>query len=131
LRRRYNYKNVKSWSKKVPGKDIFNLKYIFCPINLNKKHWTMAVIFMEDKRIQYYDSFGNTDMAKLEGLLKYVKDEYMAKNGKEMDEMDAMEWKLVSCQMDTPQQKNGELCLSVVCGVGMSAIKHFHFIFFG
>jgi sentrin-specific protease 1 len=74
----------------------------------------VAVIFMEDKRIQYYDSFGNTDMAKLNGLLQYVKDEYRAKNGKEMAEMDAMEWKLVPCQKDTPQQKNGELYLSVL-----------------
>ena len=111
---RYNYENVKGWSEKVPGKDIFNLKYIFCPINLNNKHWTVAVIFMEDKRIQYYDSFGNTDMAKLNGLLQYVKDEYRAKNGNEMAEMDAMEWKLVPCQNDTPQQKNGELYLSVL-----------------
>jgi Ulp1 family protease len=50
----------------------------------------VAVIFMEDKRIQYYDSFGKTDVTKLEGLLQYVKDEYWVKNGKEMDEMDAM-----------------------------------------
>ena len=55
LRGRYNYGNVKSWSKKVPGEDIFNLKYILCPINLNNKHWMSAVIFMEDKRIQYYN----------------------------------------------------------------------------
>jgi hypothetical protein len=31
---------------------------------------------MEDKRIQYYDSMGGTDKAKLVGLLEYVKDEY-------------------------------------------------------
>jgi sentrin-specific protease 1 len=116
LRGIYNYENVKGWSVKVPGKDIFNLKYIFCPINLNNIHWTVAVIFMEAKRIQYYDLMGRTEMAKLEGLLQYVKDEYWVKNGKEMDEMDAMEWKLVHCQMDTPQQKNGELSLSVVLG---------------
>jgi Ulp1 family protease len=33
LRGRYNYENVKRWSKKVPGKDIFKLKYIFCPFD--------------------------------------------------------------------------------------------------
>jgi len=111
LRGKYNYEKVKGWSKNVPGKDIFNLKYILCPINLNIRHWTVAVIFMEAKRIQYYDSMGKTDMAKLEGLLQYVKDEYRAKNGKEMD---AMEWELVPCKMDTPRQENGELCLSVL-----------------
>ena len=113
MRGRYNYKNVKGWSKKVPGKDVFNLKYIFFPINLNNKHWTVAVIFMEAKRIQYYDSMGHTDMAKLERLLEYVKDEYRAKNGKEMD---AMEWGLVPCKMDTPRQENGELYLLSVLG---------------
>jgi hypothetical protein len=56
LKGRYNYENVKRWSKNVPGKDIFNLKYIVCPINLDNLHWTSAVIFMEKKRIQYYDS---------------------------------------------------------------------------
>jgi sentrin-specific protease 1 len=110
LRGRYNYKNVRRWSKKVPGKDIFKLKYILCPINLDNMHWTSAVIFMEDKRIQYYDSMGGTDRAKLEGLLEYVKDEYRAKNGKDMD---TSEWELVSCRRDTPRQRNGELHLSV------------------
>ena len=99
LRGRYNYKNVKSWSKKVPGEDIFNLKYILCPINLDNKHWRPAVIFMEDKRIQYYDSMGGTDRSKLEGLLEYVKDEYRVKNCKELD---VTEWELVSCTRDTP-----------------------------
>jgi sentrin-specific protease 1 len=114
LRGKYNYEKVKGWSKNVPGKDIFNLKYIFFPINIKNMHWTVAVIFMEAKRIQYYDSMGKTDWAKMEGLLQYVKDKYRVKNGKEMDEMDAIEWKLVSCKKDTPRQENGELYLSVL-----------------
>ncbi len=68
------------------------------------------MIFMEVKRIQYYDSFGCTAWAKLEGLLNYLKDAYRAKHGKEMD---ATELKLVSCRRDTPRQRNGELYLSV------------------
>ncbi len=51
LRGGYNYENVRHWSKKVPGKDIFKLKYIFCRINLNNWHWTLVVIFMEEKKI--------------------------------------------------------------------------------
>jgi Ulp1 family protease len=30
----YDYGNVSRWSKKLPGKDIFNLKKIFIPINI-------------------------------------------------------------------------------------------------
>jgi Ulp1 family protease len=104
LRGRYNYENVRRCSKKVPGKDIFKLKYMFCPINLDNLYWMLVVIFMEEKIIQYYDSYGCTDWTKLEGLLEYVKDEYRAKNGKEMDVAD---WKLVSCTRGTPKQRNG------------------------
>jgi sentrin-specific protease 1 len=104
LRNQYSFENVKRWSNKVPGKDIFNLKYILCPINLGNVHWTLAVIYMEGKRIQYYDSLGKTDEAKLQELFQYVRDEYKAKNsGKEMD---VSEWMLIS-NTDTPQQSNG------------------------
>ena len=107
LRGQYAYKNVKRWSKKVPGKDIFNLKYIYCPINLDNVHWTSACIFMEEKKIQYYDSMHGTDWKKLKGLLEYIKDEWRVKNG---GEMDVTEWELVGCTDDTPGQLNGEMC---------------------
>ena len=110
LRGKYNYKNVKRWGKKVPGKDIFNLRYIVCPINLDNMHWTSAVIFMELKKIQYFDSMGGTDRSKLEGLLQYLKDEHKAKKGTELD---VSEWELVPCTMDTPRQRNGK-CWDVV-----------------
>lgn len=48
----YEYRNVKRWSKKVPGKDIFNLDKIFFPINQGRMHWVCAVAFMQEKRIQ-------------------------------------------------------------------------------
>ena len=105
LRGRYNYKNVRRWSKKVPGKDIFNLKYIFCPINIDVMHWTSACIFMEEKKIRYFDSMGGSGRAKLKGLLQYLKDEWKAKKGGEMDVSD---WELVDCTDDTPRQMNGE-----------------------
>ena len=57
----YNYEKVRRWSSNVPGKDIFNLKYIICPVNEGNIHWTLAVIFMEEKRIQWYNSTGGTD----------------------------------------------------------------------
>jgi Ulp1 family protease len=44
-----NYKNVSKWSKKLPEKDIFNLKKIFIPINIKNQHWTCIVIFMKEK----------------------------------------------------------------------------------
>jgi sentrin-specific protease 1 len=79
-RGKYKHDKVCRWSRQVPGRDIFHLKYIFAPINKGNTHWTLAVTFVEDKRIQYYDSMGGTEMDKLVGLLKYVKDEYRKHN---------------------------------------------------
>ena len=108
-------KYIKRWINKVPGKDIFELKYIICPINLDNMHWTSAVIFMEEKRIQYYDSMGGTDRVKLEGLLQYLKDEWKAK--KKGGELDVSEWTLVNCTMDTPRQRNGKFVANLGCSV--------------
>ena len=128
LRGKYNYQNVKRWGAKVPGKDIFNLKYIFCPINIGNLHWTSAVIFMEEKRIQYYDSMGGTDRAKLEGLLQYLKDEYKAKKG---EELDISQWTLVNNTKDTPKQENGDYENTVVLFVlSLSLLQESSFLFF-
>lgn len=43
----YRYQNVKRWSKKVPGKDIFALDKIIYPVNMSGVHWTCIVIFMK------------------------------------------------------------------------------------
>ena len=52
---------------------------------------------------------GSRRIDMLKGLLQYLKDEWKAKKG---GEMDVSEWKLVPCTKDTPQQLNGE---SVCC----------------
>ena len=113
----YNYENVKSWGSKVHGGDIFELKYIVCPINIGNMHWTCAIVFMEEKRIQYYDSCGETQIKWLHVLLLYLKDEYRGKNGRELD---LSQWTLVGCKKDTPRQDNG-----VDCGVFMCMFADF------
>ena len=35
VRGKYNYEMVSRWSKKLPGNNIFNLKILFVPININ------------------------------------------------------------------------------------------------
>jgi len=62
---KYIYRNVRNHSKRniVPGGDIFKTKYIFIPIHQGK-HFTCAVIYMQDKQIMYYDSYLNTDRTR-------------------------------------------------------------------
>jgi sentrin-specific protease 1 len=121
LRGKYNYNSVKRWGNKVPGKDIFNLKYLFCPINLDDLHWALACICMEQKKIIHLDSIRKNDETRLGGLLKYLKDEWKEKKE---GHMDWNEWELVQCQ-DTPQQNNGESLIVWRCSILLSNNEYY------
>jgi sentrin-specific protease 1 len=111
---RYTYSNVMRWSKNVPGEDIFGLDKVFIPVNVSNVHWTCAVIFVQEKRIQYFDSMGGDGTYYLKALLEYVKDEWKSKNqGEALPNLE--EWKLVSTTIDTPRQENGWDCGVFTC----------------
>ena len=99
--------------KRVHGKDIFELDKIFFPCNVRNTHWCCAVIFMQEKRIQFYDSMHGSGKYYLEGLMQYLKDEWKAKKGGELP--DANKWNLVPCESDVPHQENGYDCGVFTC----------------
>jgi Ulp1 family protease len=78
------------------------------------------MIFMKEKRIQFYDSMGGDGEMYLQALFQYLKDEHQSKHGCPLPDED--EWELVPCTRDTPQQRNGEyegLCAKIfsVCSL--------------
>ena len=63
--------------------------------------------------------------------MEYVKDEYRAKKGKELD---VTKWELVSCAKDTPRQRNGEFVflgarLRLTCLPALFRILHSNILF--
>mmetsp|Transcript_2270 Transcript_2270/g.6496 ORF Transcript_2270/g.6496 Transcript_2270/m.6496 type:complete len:543 (+) Transcript_2270:176-1804(+) len=109
----YEYRNVKRWSKKVPGKDLFNLDKVFFPINQGQMHWLCACAFIQEKRIEVYDSMGSSGTKYLNCIFQYLQDDYKDKKGKPMPDVD--DWELVTCSDDTPQQRNGYDCGVFTC----------------
>ena len=105
---RYEYRQVKRWSKNVPGKDLFGLDKVFFPINQGNSHWICAVAFMKEKRIQMYDSLGGPGRPYLEAIFQYLQDDHKDKKKCQMPDQD--EWVLVTTQGDTPNQRNGTCC---------------------
>jgi len=111
---KYQYKNVKRWSKKVPGKDIFELENIYWPLNLNNVHWCCMKADMRNKVITYYDSFGTSDSyGFLKATLRYFEDEWNAKG--KPGKFEKNEWTLKETPYDYPQQKNGFDCGVFTC----------------
>ena len=104
--KRYNYDNIRRWSRRqVPGEDIFALDKVFFAVNISRMHWACAAVFMQTKRIQFYDSMGGDGMCWLQGIFQYLQDEHLDKKKMELPNKD--KWKLIPCQDNCPLQEMG------------------------
>ncbi len=122
----YHYDQVIKYSKNAPDGDIFKSKYIFFLIH-NSTHFELAVVFVEDSMICYYDPLLVTkrtrnkcdhkldiQKTKLKGFLQYLKEEHVNKKGYELPNAD--KWDLKSMDNnDVPQQENVSDCGLFVC----------------
>lgn len=102
--KKYNYNNVKRWSKKF---DIFELDKVFFPINIDNMHWTLAVVYPQLKEIHYFDSMRGKGQFYMEGLRNWIMDEAAIKKNLTLD---PSEWILISRTHEIPQQGNGFDC---------------------
>jgi len=89
-RNKYDYNQVKRWSKKF---DIFSLEKIFFPININNTHWILIVVRMLEKMISLYDSLNNVYPMHTDAVMKWIVDEGRVKKGVIVNKC---EWTIVS-----------------------------------
>ena len=104
----YSYKNVRRWSKKVPGGDVFELDKIFFPVNVGGMHWTCVVADVTRRTVSYYDSMGDDGDEYTGSVFRYLCDEHVNKRGG-TELANSEEWKILGCSKDTPRQENCEL----------------------
>ena len=67
----------------------------------------MLVMYIQKKRIAYYDSFGSSGRRYLDGALKYLGDEAIKR---QYTDFDPSEWELFSPGNNVPQQNNCNDC---------------------
>lgn len=102
----YKYANVRRWSRKAG--DLFSYDKVFFPVNIRNTHWCLAVIYMQEKKIQYFDSLVGTGREYLVALRQYIADEHQ---DKKKSALDISDWELVSSDRQVvPQQGNGADC---------------------
>jgi len=100
------------------GKDIFELDKLFFVVNQDNVHWGLAVIFMQLKRIQFYDSLGVSGRQYLTALLAYLQQEHEHKRNCPLPDPDS--WELIQCTDDTPRQTNGTIIAAIFCSVHLN-----------
>ncbi|CAM9424014.1 unnamed protein product, partial [Scytosiphon promiscuus] len=104
---KYNYRGVRRWTRKVK---VFEMDKIFVPVNVSNSHWCMAVIHVQKKRINYYDSMGGGGKSVLDTLMLWLEDEDDDKNGDHAT-FEPDDWTTVGTNVTTtPQQENGSDC---------------------
>ncbi|CAB9527838.1 Sentrin-specific protease 2 [Seminavis robusta] len=108
----YSYSNIQRWSRRVPGQDVFALDKLFLPVNVNRSHWMVIVAFMQEQRIQAYDSAGATNTRFLQATLRYLADEHQRVHNRALPVQD---WSLCESTPATPTQLNGYDCGVFTC----------------
>jgi Ulp1 family protease len=79
-------------------------------VNIENTHWTLVVIYVQEKRIQYYDSYGSPGTNYLNAVLRYVGD--TARKLRNTD-FRKSEWVTIPGNIsikETPRQYNGYDC---------------------
>ena len=105
LKGTYQYSNVERWARKVPGGDIFGLKYLLIPKNQGNSHWQLVCVYIEKKTIAFYDSLHGNDWTLVRTVFTYLKDVWNSTHCDE--EMDWSEW-TVGYDSNNPKQENSE-----------------------
>jgi Ulp1 protease family, C-terminal catalytic domain len=77
------------------------------PIHQQHVHWGVAVISIQERTLQYYDSMHIGGMDILKALLEYLQDEHKEREGKPLN---VAEWKLVPCCPITTPRQMGDDC---------------------
>ena len=103
----YDFSNLR---RNVDYNDtVFDMKKIFIPINIRNTHWVLAVVYVNEKRICYYDSLISEDKTYRDlyfhSILRWLHDVALLKSY----HFNQNDWELEE-QTNIPQQHNSFDC---------------------
>lgn len=104
---RISYARVQRWTR---GKDVLACSKILVPVH-EASHWTLAVIDLARRRLQYYDSLGGSGKRCLQLLREWVAQEHLSKRGAALN---MASWKMETVH-SAPKQRNGSDCGVFLC----------------
>jgi hypothetical protein len=102
----YNYSNVKSeFHSNRKEVNIFKMNKVFIPINISNTHWVLVVVYISQKTVCYYDSYGSDGSRFLVNIMKWIKEESHICR----EQYSETDWKVIS-RAECPRQRNGFDC---------------------
>ena len=107
----FNYDQVRTLCRRAPNQDIFTLDMLFIPVNLDQLHWILIVAFMQDHRIQAYDSLGSDHTNLCNAVEQYLQHEHQHLHNNPLPD----QWEIIGSTPGVPIQPNGYDCGVYVC----------------
>lgn len=79
-RNAYSYNAVVRWAGNIKSTngDVFGLDKLVIPVSVTNNHWALAVAYIKDKKLRYFDSMGGRGVEYLKALKQYLIDESIA-----------------------------------------------------
>jgi hypothetical protein len=78
----FNYHLVARWTKRVG--DIFEFDKLFFPVNPGESHWACVIVFVQTRKIQYYDSYSQPGKRFIDGVHEYLKEHHLQTRKREL-----------------------------------------------
>ncbi|KAF8593555.1 cysteine proteinase [Ceratobasidium sp. AG-I] len=103
-----DYKDVRRWTTNI---DIATKTLIFVPIHVGNIHWICGIVYVQERRIEVYDSFNEDHSNVYKALRKYMTRELYDKNRTVVEE----EAWTYFVNPDAPRQSGGVDCGVFVC----------------
>ena len=113
-RGRYLFDRVRSWGNRAPGHNIFLLKTLIIPVNLDNLHWACVHVDFTHRTVAYLDSAHKDDNANvyLQATLQYLQDKHLQRVRRPFP---TALWRLSETR--PPQQDNGNDCGVFCCTI--------------
>jgi hypothetical protein len=96
---------------------LFDTDKIFFPHHIARggaaDHWALVVVYVKEKRVQYYCSLGGSGLSVMGAVFGYLQKHHLAVRCCVLP--DISNWKIVECSIETPRQHNGYDCGIFTC----------------
>ena len=107
----FDFDRVCTWQQSTTIGDVFQLRYLFFPVNVDEDHWSLVVADFPAKTLRCLDSYGHRGTYYLNHAHEYLKHKHRQLYKEELPHWDLIE----SSPLVVPQQGNTWDCGPFIC----------------
>ena len=114
-----HFEKISRWFDRYGN--IFEKSKIFFPVNIQNYHWTLIVVDLERKTIQYFDSCYGDGSEYINVVKRYLLDKWKLvykddiEKLQEFESFENSQWEIINFPPNVPQQGDTQNCGVFLC----------------